>query len=107
MITKEIYATLQKQIATKVLTYQLTDAIINIHSRKENKIMNMLIGIDYTQDGSRTISHLESDINNGIMKQGEILAILENKHDEVYSVEVDQNCKEFIEEIVTKGTRIS
>ena len=47
--------------------------------------MKMLIGIDYTQDGSRTISHLEADIMNDVMKQAEILAILENKHDEVYA----------------------
>lgn len=68
--------------------------------------MKMIVGIDYTQDGSRTISHLESDAMNDVMNQAEILTILENKYDEAYTIDLNQNCKKFIEEIVTNGTRI-
>lgn len=65
--------------------------------------MILVVGIDYTQDGSRTISALKlasSRIDN-------ILMLYEAAHDEVYVTEFDQNNKNFIQTVIDKGVRFS
>ena len=63
--------------------------------------MKMIVGIDYTQDGSRTISYLGAGFHD--VEQNQILAYAETSHDEVYIVEVDQNNQQFIESIIEEG----
>lgn len=65
--------------------------------------MKMVVGIDYTQDGSRTISALKlasSRIDSTLM-------LYKAAHDEVYITEFDQNNQGFIQAVIDNGKRFS
>ena len=67
--------------------------------------MEMLVAMNYAQDGARTISAmyaypwLPADRSDLVQWLGE-------NNDEVYTVELDNNDKRFIDGIVTEGCRI-
>lgn len=66
----------------------------------------MIVGINYTQDGQRTIAFIEflsgrSDKNVDITAK-----YYRPQYDEVYFVDFDPNCEDFINEIVLKGCRV-
>ena len=67
--------------------------------------MRMIVGIDYTQDGSRTIAYLAAGFHKD--EEEQLLYFAESAHDEVYLTEVDQNSQEFIEAIITEGEQFS
>ena len=66
----------------------------------------MIVGMNYTQDGNRTIVLIDyySDCSN------DYLIHLTNNYkvlyDEVYIVNFNPNCEDFINEIVLKGCRV-
>ena len=66
----------------------------------------MIIGIDYTQDGNRTIDTVEyCSLHDDYNLKSRALDY-KDYHDEVYIVDFNQNCKDFIDEIVLKGCRV-
>lgn len=66
----------------------------------------MVVGIDFTQDGTRTISEINFGLENYDILMHTAQAI-SNLHDEVYIVDFDPNSQPFIDEIVLKGCKIS
>lgn len=67
-----------------------------------NKI---LVCMDYTQDGKRTITDLYFDVSSNDFI-GSIAKDYAGAHDETYIVDFDPNYEPFINEIVTKGCRL-
>lgn len=63
--------------------------------------MQALFGIDFTQDGTRVISELIS-FNMKPSELEKLVAMMNQEHDEVYALELDQNSQIFIDAI-TKG----
>lgn len=65
----------------------------------------MIVAMDYTQDGTRTISELQFGWENFdiLMNTAHALTAL---HDEVYIVDFDPNSQDFINAIVTHGCLI-
>lgn len=67
----------------------------------------MIVCIDYTQDGSRTITDLYFDIADNSSYAIETLAKeYGEQHDETYIVDFDYNNQSFIDAIVKNGERI-
>lgn len=66
----------------------------------------MLVAMDYTQDGARTISFLNYNANYNEDEFKTAAHILAHSHDEIYAVDFDPNSQDFINEIVTNGCRI-
>ena len=65
----------------------------------------MLVGINYTQDGTRTIAFLY--YTPSIIKDVHALNFYRNCYDEVYMVEsFDPNDQSFIDAVVTQGCRL-
>ena len=66
----------------------------------------MVVGINYTQDGNRTIACIdfcsEADENDFNITK----VYCKNIYDEAYIVDFNPNCTDFINEIVLKGCRI-
>ena len=74
--------------------------------KRRNKMDKMLVGIDYTQEGKRTIGTLvyEACCDNSYLKaRANDCKVID---DEVYIVDFNPNYEEFINEIVLKGCRI-
>lgn len=67
--------------------------------------MEMLISMNYTQDGGRVITSLYSYPFNKEERQ-ELIQWLGENNDEVYICDFDQNSRDFINGIVTEGCRI-
>lgn len=66
----------------------------------------MLVGIDYTIDGQRYISNiLYTDFGDAINLKT-YAATWKKKHDEVYTIDLDPNHQDFIQEIVLHGCRM-
>ena len=65
----------------------------------------MIVCMDYTQDGTRTITELQFGWENYdiLMNTEHALTAL---HDETYITDFDPNSQDFINEIVTHGCRI-
>ena len=67
----------------------------------------LIVGINYTQDGKRTIAKISTfqpEIGYSINEWCEIYFIEE--YDEVYTIEMDNNHQDFIDYIVTHGCRM-
>ena len=65
----------------------------------------MLVGINYTQDGSRTIAFLYYVSN--IKDYHELLDAYRGSYDEIYIVDsFDPNDQSFIDTVVTQGCRL-
>ena len=65
----------------------------------------MIVCMDYTQDGSRTISEIRYGASNydTLMHEATVLCGI---HDEVYISDFDPNNQQFIEEIVNHAKSI-
>lgn len=61
--------------------------------------------MDYTQDGTRTITQIIQGIENSVLLYDRA-NVLKTYHDEVYIVDFDPNSQPFIQEIVLNGCRI-
>ena len=66
----------------------------------------MIVGINYNQDGSRSIAYMFYDVSESMEEKKHHALIRSRLYDEVYIVSLDNNCQDFINEIVTKGCRI-
>lgn len=66
----------------------------------------MIVGINYTQDGNRTIALIDYYYECSIDHLYHLLEDYADSYDEVYIIDIDPNCEEFINEIVTKGCRV-
>ena len=66
----------------------------------------MLVGIDYTQDGSRTIGTIEYGSLQDEHSFKSRALDFKSYHDEAYIVDFNPNCVDFINEIVLKGCRV-
>ena len=66
----------------------------------------MIICIDYTQDGSRTITQSIYKTSLTDIEESMYANDLAKEHDEVYITMFDPNNKALINEIVTMGCRI-
>jgi hypothetical protein len=66
----------------------------------------MIVGIDYNDDGSRSIAKI---LYQGLWDENivqDYAKEMKEHDDEVYIVDLNPNCTDFINEIVTKGCRI-
>lgn len=81
------------------------------YHKENNHILHesypMLVTMDYTQDGSRTITNLLYRDYTNSRDYEDTKRYFEQTNDELYAVNFNQNCKEFIEEIVLNSTRLS
>ena len=66
----------------------------------------MIVCMNYTQDGSRTITDIYFDVTCCNDATENVARDYTESHDETYIIDFDPNCKPFINEIVTKGCRI-
>lgn len=66
----------------------------------------MVVGIDYTDDGSRVISRLSYNSLRSDNSLNQIMDGYKYMHDEAYIVDFDPSYEPFINEIVTKGCRV-
>ena len=62
--------------------------------------------MDYTQDGTRTITDLYFDVTETDESISLVAQDYKESHDEVYIIIFDPNDFEFIYEIVTSGCRL-
>ena len=65
----------------------------------------MIVGMNYTQDGNRAIAFIDYYIT---LKDGDLSILASNYnryYDEVYVVDFNPYCEDFINEIVLKGCR--
>lgn len=67
--------------------------------------MEMIVAMNYTQEGGRTISALYSYPFEA-SERADLIHWLGENNDEVYSINLDQNHKQFIDGIVLEGCRI-
>lgn len=66
----------------------------------------MIICMNIGTDGERHVAHIEynSGLTNGqIITRAQTLIEL---YDEVYAMQFDNNCKDFINEVVLRGCRV-
>ena len=63
--------------------------------------MPAVFGIDFTQDGSRVVAEVIAS-NMTPYELEKVVALMNEEHDEVYALELDQNSQIFIDAI-TKG----
>lgn len=70
--------------------------------------MTLLVGINYTQEGGRTIAYIStfSSDNSTFYVTDYCDIYLKDQFDEVYAIEMDNNHKEFIDYIVTHGCKM-
>ena len=66
----------------------------------------MIICINYSDDGSRYIAHIEYNYNEFDLASRAQILVDGYPYDEVYVMGFNSNCKELIEEVVLKGCRI-
>lgn len=66
----------------------------------------MIVCIDYTQDGTRTITDIYFDVTCDRATTENVAYDYKESHDETYIVNFDPNSQDFINEIVTNGCRI-
>ena len=66
----------------------------------------MIVGMNYTQDGNRTIALINYYYECSIEYLNHLLEDYVESYDEVYIVSFDPNCVDFINEIVLKGCRV-
>lgn len=67
----------------------------------------MIVGININAIGDRYIAGLYYNMNNSRHDEEAIAKLWVNEYDEVYIIDFDNNCDDFINEIVLKGCRIS
>lgn len=67
----------------------------------------MIVGINLNAIGDRYIAGLYLNIDNSRHDQEVIAKLWVNHYDEVYIIDLDTSCDDFINEIVLKGCRIS
>lgn len=66
----------------------------------------MLVGINYTDDGSRVISRISYSENRDDKTLKDMSELMQELNDEVYIVDFNPSCEPFINEIVAKGCRL-
>lgn len=66
----------------------------------------MLVGINYTDGGSRVITCLSYRADRNVRTFEEMMKLYKEQNDEAYIVPLDPTHKDFINEIVTKGCRL-
>ena len=66
----------------------------------------MVVCIDYTQDGARTISNIAYQADRTEESLINIANAYKNYHDEVFTVNFDPNSQDFITEILKSGCRM-
>lgn len=67
----------------------------------------MIVGINYSQDGSRYIARIVFQANSTMQKIQDLAHYMMKDYDEVYVIgSFKNNDQDFINEIVTKGCRI-
>lgn len=66
----------------------------------------MIVGINYTQDGSRTIDKLTFNAELSETALSNYAKVVSESCDETYIVYFDPNSQDFINAIVTNGCRI-
>lgn len=66
----------------------------------------MIIGMNYTQDGSRVIARIDHDTAINPIIEMNNAHLLKNRYDEVYLLNLDCNNKDLINEIVLGACRI-
>ena len=66
----------------------------------------MLVCMDYTQDGERTITDIYFDVSCDDETTENVARDYTDSHDETYIIDFDPNHADFINEIVTRGCRI-
>lgn len=67
----------------------------------------MIVGININAIGDRYIASLYLNIDNSRHDKEAIAKLWLNHYDEVYIIDLDTSCDDFINEIVLKGCRIS
>lgn len=66
----------------------------------------MIVGIDYSTDGSRHISFISFISRRSIKETKSFAERYSAFCDEIYIIDIDNTCEDFINEVVTKGCRI-
>ena len=66
----------------------------------------MIICMDYTQDGSRTITQTIYKTSMTAIEESMYANDLAKEHDEVYIIPFDPNDKELIKEVAIHGCRM-
>lgn len=66
----------------------------------------MIVGININSIGDRYIAGLYFNIDNSTHDREAIAKLWRNHYDEVYIVNMDNCCDDFINEIVLKGCRM-
>ena len=66
----------------------------------------MIVGINYNLDGSRYISRISYNLSLTREANQHYASVIAEECEEVYIVAFDDNCQDFINEIVTKGCRM-
>lgn len=67
----------------------------------------MIVGININAIGDRYIAGLYFNMDNSQHDKQAIAKLWVNHYDEVYIIDFDSSCDDFINEIVLKGCRIS